>query len=297
MSIEALIEPFVAHLRGRGQTERNARSYYAYPLHSVLIPFCANEGIAEVEDLTPEAVDRLALSVHQREKRDGTRISDATAAAYLKAVKYFLQWAGQDARAKQIRPGALRRKHRDVLSATEVQALEDACIHERNRLIIRLLYETGAREGGIANLRVEDLISRDREHQYLRMRDKTGERLAPIPPPLFRRLDAYAKHGRPRTSSRALFIQQQRRAGRHAYEALTEAGIYAVVKDAADRAELGKRVYPHLLRHSAITRMVAAGMHPALISDITGVSVAVIARHYSYPSDEQKYEAMARLWR
>jgi integrase/recombinase XerD len=284
-------------MRGRGQGSRNVQSFYGYPLRSIVVPWCANEGIEQLEDLTPAALDRLTLSIHQRERRDGARISDATAAAYLKAVKYFLQWAGADARAKQIRPAQARRKHRDVLSQSEVQQLEDACIHERNRLIVRLLYETGAREGGIASLRVDGLISKPGGHFFVKIRDKTGERLAPVPPALYRRLEAYAKGGRRRTSARELFIQQTRRAGHQAYEALTEAGIYAVVKDAADRAELGKRVYPHLLRHSAITRMVAAGMHPALISDITGVSVAVIARHYSYPSDEQKYEAMARLWR
>ena len=40
-SIEGLIEPFLRHMQGRGQTERNVRSFYGYPLRSVLMPFCA----------------------------------------------------------------------------------------------------------------------------------------------------------------------------------------------------------------------------------------------------------------
>lgn len=281
-------------MQGRGQTERNVRSFYGYPLRSVLLPFCANEGIDQVEDLTPEAVDRLSLAIYQREKRDGTRVSAATAAAYMKAMKYFLAWAGSD-RAEQLRPGTLKRIRREVLSQREVQELEDACIQERNRLIVRVLYETGAREGGLAHLQLDDLMERA-PYYFVKFKDKTGERLAPIPPALYRRLQAYAKSGRPRTSNRSLFIQLVRRPG-DGYEGLTEAGIYRVVKDAADRAGLGKRCYPHLLRHSAITRMVASDMNPVLVSEITGVSVAVIAKHYAHPSDDQLAEAMARLWR
>jgi integrase len=282
-------------MQGRGQTERNVRSFYGYPLRSVLLPFCANEGVEGIEDLTPELVDRLSLAIHQREKRGGTRVSPATAAAYVKAMKYFLQWAGSE-RSKQLRPGALKRIRREVLTQREVQELEDACIVERNRLIIRVLYETGAREGGVAHLELDDLIGRS-PYAFLRIRDKTVTRQAPIPMHLYRRLQAYVKTDRPRTSDRRLFIQVVRRPGSGRYEGLTEAGIYRVVKDAADRSGLGKRCYPHLLRHSAITRMVASDMNPVLVSEITGVSVTVIATHYAHPTDDQLAEAMARLWR
>ncbi|MGH3266813.1 MAG: tyrosine-type recombinase/integrase, partial [Trebonia sp.] len=108
-----------------------------------------------------------------------------------------------------------------------------------------------------------------------------------------RRLRAYiGGKGRPKTSSQALFITDIRRPGATSYEGLSQAGIYRTIVDAAARAELGKPVYPHLLRHSALTLMVAAGMHPAMVSDIAGVSVAVIAQHYSHPSDRQRWEAM-----
>lgn len=293
--IADLVEPFLAHMRARGQTPRNVQSFYGYPLRSIILPWLAGEGIEEAEDLTPAALDRLAIAIGQRTKRDGAPISAATRIAYLKAAKYFAQYVGADGR--QLRPGALRRKRKDVLTKREVDLLEAACIHERNRLIVRLLYETGCREGELAGATLDDLLALGGGYYFLRVRGKTGERKPPIPAELYRRLRAYMKDGRRRTASRAIFIQEKRRAGHPNFEALTESGIYRVVKDAADRAQLEKRCYPHLLRASAITRMTAAGMHPALVSEITGVSVAVIANHYSYPSDEDKWEAMARLWR
>lgn len=62
------------------------------------------------------------------------------------------------------------------------------------------------------------------------------------------------------------------------YKRLTESGIYHAVRDAAARSDLDrKRVRPHLLRASAITRMCAKGMHPAVVSQVTRVSVQVKA--------------------
>lgn len=183
-----------------------------------------------------------------------------------------------------------------MLSATELQALEDAARGERDKLIIAVMAETGAREGEVANLGLGDLIQREGRFGFIRLRGKTGERLAPVSPALWRRLRAYAegRSGRPRSTMERLFLAERRRKG--AWVPLTTAGIHQAIRDAADRAGLGKRVYPHLLRHTAITRMVAAGMHPALVSDITGVGVAVISQHYCHPTDEDRWRAMAELW-
>jgi site-specific recombinase XerD len=75
------------------------------------------------------------------------------------------------------------------------------------------------------------------------------------------------------------------------HEPLGTAGVYRAVKLAAEEAGLDRaRVKPHLLRATAITRMCNAGMHPAMVSEITGVSVAVIARHYQ-PSRARRHVA------
>lgn len=50
----------------------------------------------------------------------------------------------------------------------------DGAEHERDKLIIRLVLETGAREEGIANIHTSDLIERDRRFYFVRITDKTG---------------------------------------------------------------------------------------------------------------------------
>ncbi len=68
-----------------------------------------------------------------------------------------------------------------------------------------------------------------------------------------------------------------------------------MVKEAAERARITKRVYPHLLRHSWMTEMLRNGMNPIQLSFIAGASPDVIASCYSHLTKDDAYEAMLRV--
>ncbi len=83
----------------------------------------------------------------------------------------------------------------EVLSSEEIQALEDAAMTERDKLIVRTLADTGIRVGELAKLRTADLTTQGRQ-QYLRVRGEgSKERLVPVPR-LYARLRHYADLGR-----------------------------------------------------------------------------------------------------
>jgi site-specific recombinase XerD len=71
--------------------------------------------------------------------------------------------------------------------------------------------------------------------------------------------------------------------------------MYQVVKDAAARANLDKRVYPHILRHSWMTEMVRRGMHPMQLSLIAGASLDVIMDCYTHLTKADAYDSMMRV--
>jgi len=297
-SPRAAVEHFLeVHCRAKGLSEQTIRDSYGSPLRRMLVPWCDGAGLVDAVDLTPDAVERFAAHLAGRRTGRGQPIRPATSRAYLKAVQQLVAWlqkepgvTGLDSR--RVPMPRLRRQERDVLTPAEVGRLEEAGRIERDKLIIRLMWETGAREGEVAGLQVADLIIRDGRYFFVRVRGKTGERTPPITAALYRRLKDYAagKSGRPRVTSEFVFMAHRKR-NQGGYEPLTEAGVYEAIREAAGRAQLGKRVYPHLLRHSCITRRVARGDHPALISADTGVSIAVIAQHYSHPTPEQRWEA------
>jgi integrase len=297
--VREAIERFEAYLRvTRSLPAYNVRSYFHYPLMAIVPPFCDERGVEVVQELDRLAVDELVLSVEERKRKDGRPISPATRVAYLKALRYFLRWAEEQGLTptdgSHIGLPALKKQRKDVLVAEEQRRLEEGARTERDKLIIRIMLETAAREEGVANLRTTDIIERDRRFYFLRITDKTGSRMPPISRELYRRLNDYraGRAGRPRTRSSFLFMSQHRDRASKQHEPLGTAGVYRAVKLAAEEAGFDRdRVKPHLLRATAITRMCNAGMHPAMVSEITGVSVAVIARHYHHPSPEDMWEA------
>jgi integrase/recombinase XerD len=79
------------------------------------------------------------------------------------------------------------------------------------------------------------------------------------------------------------------------YPAATARAVYDAVKDAAVRARIAKRVYPHLLRHSWMTEMIRNGMSPVQLSVIAGASMQVITEHYTHLTKDDAYDAMMRV--
>jgi integrase/recombinase XerD len=188
-----------------------------------------------------------------------------------------------------------------VLSREEIQAMEDRATAERDKLIVRVLADTGIRVGELVNLTVHDLVERDRSH-YLRVGGKTGERMVPVPR-LYRRLLRLAQRGRPRdVPSDRLFISLRRRpGGDHGpppggdHGPLTASGVEQVIQDLGTQASIGKRVYPHLLRHSYATWALTRGMNPIMLAHILGhTSLAMIQNVYSHLTPNDTYEAMVR---
>jgi site-specific recombinase XerD len=145
----------------------------------------------------------------------------------------------------------------DVLSKQEIQGLEDAAQTERDKLIARLLADTGLRLGELVGLRTTDVVRRGRE-AYLQVRGKgERDRLVPINR-LQHRVERFIQHSRPKDSlSDHLFLASRPHGSARGYEALTTRGVHQLIRTLVQKVELGKRVYPHLLRHSFATSALA----------------------------------------
>jgi integrase len=227
--------------------------------------------------------------------KSGRPLSRHTIASYVRSINVFLSWAQAEGEAVAARAKAPKTNKRliDVLSREEITAMEDVAKAERDKLIVRVLADTGIRVGELVNLTVHDLIERDRTH-YLRVGGKTGERMVPVPR-LYRRLLRYAQRGRPRdVPSDRLFISLRRRPGGD-YGPLTASGVEQVIQDLGAQAGISRRVYPHLLRHSYATWALTRGMNPIMLAHILGhTSLAMIQNVYSHLTPTDAYEAMVR---
>jgi hypothetical protein len=73
-SVDDAIDAFVAH-QGARISPTKAKNFYGYPLRALLLPFCRQEGIGSLDELSPDAIDRFAASLYGRTTRLGKPIS------------------------------------------------------------------------------------------------------------------------------------------------------------------------------------------------------------------------------
>jgi integrase len=203
----------------------------------------------------------------------------------------------------------MRKRVLDTLSRDEVQAMEDVATAERDKLIVRLLADTGIRLGELLALRADSIRSESGKHLLkIPGRERAGgrsswvggkgdrERLVPISPTLARRLRRYGERGRRDATTDRLFLSLRRGRASGQFDALTEAAVEQMIRNLAETAGIKKRVYPHLLRHSFATEYLRRGGNPILLQQIMGhSSLAMITQTYQHLTLVDAHDELMRL--
>ena len=294
------VEDYLTSCRARGLSPKTLENSYGYPLRHVFLPWAAREGLAAPYDISGRALEKLAAELLEEGGRRGP-LSRHSVHTYLRSVNQCLKWARAEGEAvpeRAVAPLPSRPKNLpEVLSREQIAAMEAAAATERDRLIIRLLADTGMRVGELVGLRTGDLLQRSRG-SYLRLHGKGGrERQVPLMPRLSNRLQRYATRSRPADAGTdRLFVSLRRNASTGDYEPLTPSGVQQLVRVLGQRVGLPQRVYPHLFRHSFVTWALAQGMNPVQLAEVVGhTSLAMIQQVYSQLSPSDAYDAMARV--
>ena len=198
-------------------------------------------------------------------------------ARHLTAIKMFYRYlAGEklvdsDPTALMDSP-KLWRVLPDYLSLDEVDSLLDVfpaggeALDIRNRTILHLLYASGLRVSELTGLKVADV---NFENGFVRVRGKgSKERIVPVAPKVLRMLARYTQNARSELiylipNTPYLFVS-------HHSRKLNRERIWAIIKDAAFRAGIAKNIYPHTLRHSFASHLLANGADLRAIQEMLG---------------------------
>ena len=291
--LATLVADYLNNCRARGVSPRTDQQY-SYSLESIFLPWCAEQGITAIGQLDRPTFDRFTSGLLARRTREGKPVSKASVHTYVRPVRLMLTWAAREGEAVLAKPQLPRRSTpvRDVLSRAEIDELERVMSHERDKIIIRIFGDCGPRLDELTKLTAADIVRSGRQAHLRVVGKRSRVRDVPLPPAILRRLDRLIESRPDDRDSDAIFLAH-RRVG-SVYTALTEGGVYQVVKDAMRRARITKPVYPHLLRHSWMTEMLRRGMNPIQLSIIAGASPEVIANHYTHLNKDDAYDAMIR---
>lgn len=265
LEIPPLIEEWLESCRGRSLSPQTLH-LYRNVLAREFVPFLEREAVTDLSEVDQRLLDLFAAGLGDR------NLSRFTVRTYLRPVITFAGWAKEQGLGDIGRPQLPKahRQVRDILSSTEIQALEDVCQTERDKLIVRVLSDIGLRVGELCRLDVDDIKPGGDGFHYLKVKGK-GQvpRMAPIPKAWLPRLLRLATRGRPReATSGALFVSRRR--STYGYDRVTVSGVQAMIHFAALESGIKKRIHPHLLRHTAITRMMVSGMNSFVVSAVVG---------------------------
>jgi len=141
--------------------------------------------------------------------------------------------------------------------------------------MLQILMETGARASELVQLRVEDVSLAER---VVTIRDGKGAKRHQVPIrrdlAQLLRLHIGARRAGP------LFASRQHGSGPTPH-VLTRQRVGQVVRRVARYAGITKRVYPHLLRHTVATRLLALGMDIIDLQRFLGHESISTTRHYA----------------
>ncbi len=157
-----------------------------------------------------------------------------------------------------------------VLSVLEVDKLlsapnPDLPLGIRDRALLELAYACGARVSELVSLNLQDIFFQDGIARLFGKGKK--ERLVPVGRRALGAVALYAREIRPtldRGKGRGVLFLNARGTP------LTRVGAWGIIKAAARRAGVAKRVTPHTLRHSFATHLLEGGADLRAVQEMLG---------------------------
>jgi integrase/recombinase XerD len=153
-----------------------------------------------------------------------------------------------------LKPPRMRNRTVARLEPSEMQRLIQTTYRSQSKygLMIKTLFQSGARVAEFVNIRVEDLLLDGNPPQIHIVHAKRGaDRYVPILPAL---ADEPRTHLQGRQTG---FLFESNRHTRYSTRT-----VQSIVTNSARAAGIEKRVYPHLLRHSIATILFDSGLVP-----------------------------------
>lgn len=179
---------------------------------------------------------------------------------YLKHLFFYIR------RLLEVTPEKEEKRLPELLTDEELQAFYEAVFSARNHkhmVMIKLLIFTGVRNAELANIRLMDV---DLQSRRIRIQQGKGskDRYVLIPQSFRGELLQYLESQR---QKKAIYLFESNR-----LKPYSTRRIRQIVKQYANKANIQKRVYPHLFRHQLITFLTKQGIISPKLQLLSGHS-------------------------
>jgi integrase/recombinase XerD len=251
----------VTQLRKRMLEELQRRNYSQSTIEAYLHGV---EDFARHFGKSPDLLNQEHIRQYQLYLLNDRKLATNTIIARIAALRFFFVKTLRRPYQREDLPSPKRPKRLPtVLSQEEVARLIGAAANLFHYTVLMTLYATGLRRAELCRLCVSDI---DSPRMVIHVRKGKGnrDRDVPLTPKLLETLRAYWRWRKPKDY---LFPNRSRsNDGRP----MSTKAVYFIVRQAAKRAGIEKRVSPHTLRHSWATHLLENGADLRTIQMLLG---------------------------
>ncbi len=183
-----------------------------------------------------------------------------------------------------------QKKPESVISESELQKLLNACLNPRDKALISLLYDSGCRIGELLSMNIIDLAF-DQYGAKITVSGKTGVRVVRIVGDSTIYLREWLKNHPDRDNAKAPLFT---RLDGQIKERMDYEQVHALFRKVSKRADIKRRIYPHLFRHTRATLLSMNLKEPLLEKTMGWVYGSRMSQVYVHLSDSDVDNAVLR---
>lgn len=228
-------------------------------------------GSKVLNEITKEEINAYILELI-REKN----ISASQQNQRINAIKFYYEKVlGRQSAYYDIERPRKDKKLPDVLSKEEIAAMLKTLENKKHKCLIAIIYSCGLRRSEAVNLKIADIDSKRMQVKIVGAKGKK-DRYVPLAIKTLTYLRDYYREAKPH-----IYLFEGKPG--MPYSATS---IYNVIRKAAVKAKITKRVYPHILRHSFATHNLEQGMDLRFIQELLGHESSKTTEIYTHVSQK-----------
>jgi integrase/recombinase XerD len=277
MDVQLLISQFEHRLRIQRYSNATIRNYKS-AIESFLK--LASQKFSATSEVTAEVVEKYIYWMIEK-RSIGPSYQRMVVASI---DKFFSLVVTKDLDIKHLYPKQRKQALPDFLTPEDVKKLIDATNNLKHKCIIELLYAGGLRLSELLHLKITDI---DSHNMIIRINNGKGnkDRVVMLSEKLLADLRTYFREYTPKDY---LFTGQS--GGQY-----SDKSVQTVVKEAAIKAGIQKKVTPHTLRHSFATHLLEKGTDIRYIQELLGHKSVHTTEIYTHITDVSRSKIKSPL--
>jgi len=270
MEVDKLIDEFEKKLVLQRYSTNSIKNYKS-AVKSFLL-------LAQKKFSNPLEIDEQVIEKYIYWKVDKHKIGSSHQRLIVASIdKFYQSLYNRLLNLKHLYPLRKSKSLPDYITTSEVKRMIDHVDNKKHLCIIKLLYGAGLRLSELINLKLTDINSQDMLI-YIRKAKGNKDRVVMLSESLLKDLRDYFMLYKPRE-----YLFEGQRGGMY-----SDKSVQNVVRDAARKAGIKKKITPHTLRHSFATHLLEAGTDIRYIQQLLGHQSIKTTEVYTHITDVSK---------